>query len=127
MSLSKPTGWGADSVVGAGALSSTRVTPWGGWLTRAFFPLTAGGGVRGGGACADTMPVAQNRQKRPLIRTTRGRRRMAAPNKIRLVVFSALNYSLLPRVSTEAEAAGLTFPARPRANLAYWLAGNSSI
>src|SRR6185369_992127 len=115
MSLSKPTGWGAVSVVGAGGRSSTRVIPGGGRLTMSFFPRTAGGGEPEGGVCADRTPPAQ---RRPVTRRTRGRRRMAAPYELRLVVLSALNYSLLARVSTDADAAGRTLAARLRAILA---------
>src|SRR5450830_545959 len=96
------------------------VTAEGRWLTMLFFPLTAGGGVREGGACAETTPPAQ---RRPVTRRTPRRRRMAAPYKIRLVLSSALNYSLLARVSTEADAAGRAFPVLPLAIFAYWLAG----
>src|SRR5438876_6799076 len=124
MSLSNPTGWGAFSVVGTGTLSSTRETAGGCWLTILFFPLTAGGPERSGGVWAHRMPPAQ---KKPITRTTPGRRRMAAPYKLRLALSSALNYSLLARVSTEAEAAGRIFDAFPRAILAYSLAGNSSM
>src|SRR5450759_816866 len=100
-----------------------RATAGGCWLTMLFFPLTSGGGVREG-VCAETAPPAQ---RRPVTRRAPRRRRMATPYKIRLAFSSALNYSLLARVSTEAEAAGRAFPVLPRANLAYWLAGNSSM
>ena len=88
-----------------------------------FFPLTAGGGVCEGGTCAYTIPAIE---ARPATRRALGGRRMAAPYELWRVLSSALNYSFLAPVSTDAEAGVFAFGARLRAIFAYWLAGNSS-
>src|SRR6266536_3684358 len=122
MSLSKPNGCGAFSDVGADG-SSAWLTAWGFWLTMAFFPPTAGGGVREGGACAYITPAIE---AKPTTRSVRRGRRMAAPYEFRLAQSSALNYSFLAPVSTDADAGTFVFGVRFRAIFAYWLVGNSS-